>query len=578
MPKNLFPNINYSYKRILREACPSGDTQCYIDVLSNTQTQPYIEVIGDIWNTLGESIFPELCPNFVNSRSFNPDGVSIAVSGGGTIAYSSMIGYIRALLELEVSLGKNAFTSSQFISTVSGGSWFTGTYVMAKGTNKYSDSELLGANIDVTNINYESLNTVNFDNKNFMGQRAANAPVIPYMLEGFKKGIQPEFLWNYAVGKIFLSNYNLFGVNTSQNDYYASIMKRYNPSLPYPNLPPVNYPFWVCNASLLDTNIINNGATQIQLTPFYSGFHQLLGSNSDNTLIGGTWINTYAFGSIAPKKILSNIYCEPNKLKLKVPKYQGGPLTLENMIGTSSAAYAYITDEIAKTYFGQLVKFDPIYNFVCAKTPSRDRLSLTGDGGIVDDTGIMNLVARNCKYIISFNSNNYSYETSPGVYDFCNSGFMPLFGVYTGCSTTGNQPNNSVQIFPSSEWASFSQKFIDAISSGGPCYARAQLPVLPNPQNGVKGNYIVDLIVITLQPSTTFNSLLPTNISETFNDTRGPFPNFPTYALIGEDPLRLVQLSKSQINLLQCYTYWSIMSNNIIKQDIIDMYTQANIF
>jgi hypothetical protein len=359
-------------------------------------------------------------------------------------------------------------------------------------------------------------------------------------------------------------------------------MKTLNPSLKRAIIPPQDAPFWICNASLIDSNIINNGCTQIQFTPLYSGFPQILG-NTNNDFIGGSWVSTYAFGSLAPNKLLLNNNCNPNRLKLKVPTYQGGPLTLENIIGTSSSGYAFITYDIAKNLFGQLVKLDPIYNFICPKVPFKEVLSYTGDGGISDNTGIMNLVARNCKYIIAFNNTSDNFETSSGVYNFCNSSLLQLFGLYNqyNCSNTFNQPNiDSIQIFNSSDWVSFSQQFIDTSATGGPSYARAQLQVLPNLQNGIKGNYIVDLLVISLQPSTNYNILLPKNISDTFNDQRGPFPNFPNYATIGEDVAKLLQLTPSQINLLQCYTYWSInnSSKSELKNEILDMYVKANIF
>jgi hypothetical protein len=581
MPRINFPQINYEYKRYLSAACPNHDNECYYNVLLGANIKLNVEVIANLWNTLGDNIFPELCSDFVSDRYFNPNGVSIAVSGGGSRSYTSMIGYIRALLELDVYPGKNAFTSAQFISSVSGGSWFTGTYLMAMGTNNYSSKQLLGNYIEPININYITLNKINFDNNYFMGQSPSNAPVLPIMNEARKNGIKTEFLWNYAIGKIFLEKYNLLGSITSQNEYYSSIMQQLNPSLPIPKLPPQDFPFWICNASLIDNSIVNNGCTQIQFTPLYSGFPQILGTLSDNNIIGGSWVNTYAFGSLPPNQIIKNTNCNNNLLHLSVPLYQGGPLTLENMIGTSSAAYGYDTYAIAEKEFGKLVKLNPTYNFLCPLAPFKPKISYTGDGGVAENTGIMNLAARNCKFIIAFNNTPQEFNNS--FTGFCNSSLLPLFGLYSNynCPNMANQPNiDSVQIFESNSWASFSQQFLDTSASGGPSYARAKLNVLPNSQNGVTGNYIVDLLVISLQSSSNFNNLLPTEISSTFSDSHGPFPNFPNYATLYTNRIEVIQLTKSQINLLQCYCYWSIndISNLALKNEIIDMYTKAAIY
>lgn len=539
-------------------------------------------VKGNVWNTLGKSNFPELCPNFVSNKSFKPEGVSLAIGGGGSTAYIAMIGYLRALLELEISpgTGLNAFNSSQFISSNSGGSWFTGTYLFANGS-KFSSTDLLGKYIEPSNINVATLANTNFDNPIFMGQCIIDAPVIDFMKEGIKKGISTGFLWNYAIGKIFLNNYNLFGTLVSPNTYYASMMNKLNPNLPSPALPPSNAPFWICNASLLDKNILQNGITQIQFTPLYSGFPQILGSSSNNTLIGGNWVDTYAFGCLAPNSRLTNSGCKSTTLPLNVPKNQGGPLTLENMIGTSSSAYAYDTLAISELLFGKSVKLDPIYNFWSPNNPSVNQQSYTGDGGFSDNTGILSLVSRKCKYILAFLTPSSTFNSSET--GFCDSSLLELFGLFTqsSCSDIFKQPNkDSVQIFESSDWPSFSQQFLNTTQSGGPSYARAKLKVLPNAQNGVVGNYNVDLLVISLQPSSNFHSLLPTDITNKFSDSSGEFPNFPIFPIVGPNKFKFIQLTKPQVNLLQSYTYWSIndSSNLALKNEIIDLYSKSNIF
>ena len=67
--------------------------------------------------------FPELCANnMYGSRIPDINKVSIAISGGGSRSASTMLGYFRALNNLGY---KN---KAQYVSTVSGGSWFYGMY------------------------------------------------------------------------------------------------------------------------------------------------------------------------------------------------------------------------------------------------------------------------------------------------------------------------------------------------------------------------------------------------------------------------------------------------------------------
>jgi hypothetical protein len=557
--------------------------KCYYEAIYKDYYTNNVEVVADVWNTEGNNIFPELCPDFVSERKFDPEGVSIAISGGGTRSYTCMIGYLRGLLELDVKEGKTAFTSCQFVSSVSGGSWITGTYLMAKSYNNYTDKELLGEYIGPENINYITLNEKNWDNETFVGKPCIFAPLLYYMGQGYENGVKTEFLWNYAIGKIFLERYNISDALVSQNEFYATKMEKLNPNLPKPVLPPKDAPFWICNASLLDSNLIDKGATAIQFTPLYSGFPQILEANSGNYLIGGIWQNTYAFGSLVPDVEISNVGCDSNLLKLKVPLYQGGPLTLTNMIGTSSAGYAYVLYQAAEDLFGQGVKFDPIYNFWCPQKSYKNEISYTSDGYLCDNSGILNLLARNCKYIIAFDncSSSFIVSTDPITYNFCPSSLIPLFGLYNklDCEDLSTPPNpDSIQVFDSADFDLIKAQFILNINNGAPVFARQKLRVLPNKRNGIQGGYEVDLLVISLQPSTIYNSLLPSNISSTFLYSNGPFPLFPNYSTIGTDRAEIIQLTKSQVNLLQCYCQWSIRDFILLKNEIIDMFKISNIY
>jgi hypothetical protein len=182
----------------------------------------------DIWNTNNKPFFPELCDNLVNIRSFNPNGVSIAFSGGAPRAFTAMLGYMNALTKLKVG-DKNAVTAAQYLSSVSAGSFFFGTYLFAKGS-KYSDARLLGKLLPPRKITNKSLETLNSKNKYFMGQCILHTPIQNYLLEGQKKGIPNGYLWQYAIGKLFLTRYGLSKQIVTLNSYYYDLKtkKYYN--------------------------------------------------------------------------------------------------------------------------------------------------------------------------------------------------------------------------------------------------------------------------------------------------------------------------------------------------------------
>jgi hypothetical protein len=262
-------------------------------------------------------------------------------------------------------------------------------------------------------------------------------------------------------------------------------------------------------------------------------------------------------------------------------------LTLSDMIGTSSAAYvSFIYNIVNKLPLNILDDLNPRYNILCSKLPEQEKLLMTGDGGFCNNLGILSLVARNVKKVISFISDeNFVYILNNSIKkiditkensSFSQLDILSLFGLYeyseTNKDTGVNSNKNARQIFPKNTWDNIKAQLLNTKQKGGPIYARATLPVLQNKQYAVNGGYDVDLCIIVLQSSPIYNSLLPTNISSTFSDVNGKFPNFPNYPLFFTNKPELLSLTKEQINLLACYTEWSI-TNTELTNVIKDMYS-----
>ena len=93
-------------------------------------------------------------------------------------------------------------------------------------------------------------------------------------------------------------------------------------------------------------------------------------------------------------------------------------------------------------------------------------------------------------------------------------------------------------------------------------YSLNKLKVLPNKQFYIKGNYEVEILFIISQTS---------SITDTFSDKRGPFPNYPCYPTLFTNFPEIIRLTNAQVNLLSCYTEWSIMETEL-KKIITDFY------
>jgi len=528
----------------------------------------------NVWKTDGEAFFPELCNNFVNVKKYDPNGVSIAVSGGGSRSYTATLGYTSALLKIKIG-NKNAFNSAQYISTVSGGSFFFGAYLFARSA-KYSNNNLLGKILEPYEIDTRALATTNLKNKNFMGRSILHTPVENYLLEGQRIGIANGYLWQYVIGRVFLTPYKLSNRFVSLNSYYYKQLKAQNPFLPKAIYPPSNAPFWICNSTLGGVQLKNYGRISIQFTPYYSGIPQFVRNINNNQLVGGNWIDTCAFGGTKidnQQKNYSN-KCKSNRVGLTIQKNH--ILKLANIVGNSTSAQSYLTPDDIKQIFGKYVNLNPYYSFWSPTTKKyvsyENSTYYTADGGDSDNTGIITLLQRRCKSIIAFDNFTEVVKDSNNI---CSLSLLALFGIENNgdCPDYPYPFNTSLKVFKTSDWEKVTSQFTNNINNGGPCYARVKLDVLPNAIQGVEGNYTVDLLVIVLAESTRFNSFLPKQITESFTNPDSQFYDFPYLPFRGKTYNTLFQYTLSQVNLLASYAYWSI-HNTELKDVIMNMYSK----
>lgn len=197
-----------------------------------------------------------------------------------------------------------------------------------------------------------------------------------------------------------------------------------------------------------------------------------------------------------------------------------------------------------------------------------------GDGAYADNTGVISLVARGAKKIISIVSTDAHIVNTFLICDIA-----ALFGMATEqcISTQYVYGLNAGQIFEQADWTNnILPQLLKNFNSGGPTWARASLKVLPNPLHGVAGNYTVDILFYALQPSSMFNSLLPEEVRKEITASGNPFtsgklnyfPQYPT-VLTGGFTGGMISMSQAQSNALSSYTDWCMMQ---IQPEIQSMF------
>jgi hypothetical protein len=335
--------------------------------ISISYSEPFKNIfIAKVWETNPKEdiFFPEKCLPRFNKKNIT---VGLAYSGGGNRSFSSIMGYIRYINK--IGLYKNV----DYISSVSGGSWFNGVYsfAMSKG---FSPESLLGKSLDIKNMSVINLEKENFNNNYFMGKCLRDGQVIKHGLYALSpgNGIKYSDAWSYLIGKIFLEPYGLNqNVPCTLNKEMASQININNKTnLDILKLQDTD-PFWICNGTL--QSVGNDFIKEFlisEFTPMYSGF---LKSNilSNNLKIGGYVVETFAFGCQYPTKGLnySNIiekykeFCNKNPFLISANNIENKCFTLRDMLGISSSAYSkFYYDLTPKSKIPDLTLFTPTFN------------------------------------------------------------------------------------------------------------------------------------------------------------------------------------------------------------------------
>ena len=294
--------------------------------------------------------FPELCPSATIDYGINiPDinKVSLAISGGGSRSFTCMIGYFRALNRMGY---KN---KAQYVSSVSGGSWFYGLYSFCQGNPKFTDEILLGEScgfangiIDPSKITIEVLNDTNKSNSLYYGRIFEKKDLLEYVVEAIILPSVPiDLAYNYSIGKLILEKYGLNeDVPVATSLLHANDISSRNIFKGSPLVMPPNSPFWICNTTLFFNYVSESPYpfAVIPMTPLYSGVPQSITQN--NNTIGGYLVENFAFGNTeAP----TDIQISSNTLPCSLPyftslKKNNEIRTLRDMLGPSSIAFASV--------------------------------------------------------------------------------------------------------------------------------------------------------------------------------------------------------------------------------------------
>jgi len=298
-------------------------------------------------------------------------------------------------------------------------------------------------------------------------------------------------------------------------------------------------------------------------------------AGADRVLLGGGLVQTFAFGGSEPTKPMEQ-FGGPN-VEFVAPVR---PFSLPQAVGMSSAAFGGQMTNLGS--LGQSINPQVIAWPVTSKEHPRPQKAMTymvGDGGNLENTGILAMVQRGATKIAAMIQADVPMSTA---IDFCTvpashnpkgeitSQFSNLFGYAPSSDTSQMEFTVHNQIFNSSAFYPIMCELRKMSLAGKPLIIRKQLKVQANSFWGIKGGHVVDIAFFLLDKSSEFESLLPADSKQLLSS--GPvggltgFPNFKTCFQNGAD---LTEYTARQINLLAAQTEWSVLQQASIYQELL---------
>ena len=512
--------------------------------------------------------------------SLNLKKTGICMSGGGTRAMVAAVGQLKGLAHLGL------LDEVGYISCVSGGSWASVPFTYyTKGAT--DDDQLLGTIIPPEKLTLAGMKTFT---PGFLAA-AAHADLGATLLRELGK-VPSDELWIQGVRESYMQPFGVYDPTASKK-YFSldsatirEICAR-NPTLKMSDFllvrkgkTDLHRPYLVVNSSI--SGPFNNAPFKnpeplavFNYTPLGIGsavpLNPVFRSDNGQTntgQIGGGFIEPYAFGAFAPKVAPSNCLKGDGPsicLPLKMPKE---PFSIGDASGTSSSAF--VADLTALPLFPKLQDLSPKQTYwqvprIDSLLPQGEKY-IFGDGGNLENLGVITLIQRNVnKLVVFINSDkklNAAYDTiknpTPTAKDV-SSDILTLFGV----STNGSKDIKNNHIFPESDLNDLMAQFVKAKKAGRSIIANTTHSTMENDWWGIPKDRVVDIVWVYNDNATDYLNQLEREIRDQIKYANGlpSFKDFPNYKTIGEDALRLVQLSPKQINLLYQFSAWNVYSN-----------------
>lgn len=300
------------------------------------------------------------------------------------------------------------------------------------------------------------------------------------------------------------------------------------------------------------------------------------GNLVNTRLVGGGYVEPFAYDSTEPK------FLENNRVKAKVGTRRH-QFTLSDVVGTSGAAPQETLVVLGFQTLG-FPEYDhwPIPNARAGVAEDEEKPDLEayeyshGDGGHLDNLGVMPLLARGVDKIIAFVNTPTRFRPYEDCADTgCTPPRKPVYGqvlvddLVAMFRPIDAKPFNKVFTAGEQGLNDLYMDFAKDRELGQPLTSCRQYEVVENLLYNIKprAGYKPTICWVYLERAGAWLDKVAHNkniSAETCRDLvlgRGPYLNFPHYKTFFQEKLRIIGLETEQVNALSDLTSWSVLAS-----------------
>eukprot|EP00286_Rhodomonas_abbreviata_P019853 CAMPEP_0181311752 /NCGR_PEP_ID=MMETSP1101-20121128/13316_1 /TAXON_ID=46948 /ORGANISM="Rhodomonas abbreviata, Strain Caron Lab Isolate" /LENGTH=576 /DNA_ID=CAMNT_0023418527 /DNA_START=26 /DNA_END=1756 /DNA_ORIENTATION=- len=547
------------------------------------------------WQTNAQ--FPSI-EDFPEAKLFEDNGkpnTAIAFSGGGSRAFTTAMGYLAALHELDL------FENIRYIGGISGGGWAVTSFSFVQ--NVSDDTVLLGKIVQPEDIRLADLKTM--DERCIRGLVSKELTLIAaeayFTAAGGVHSVAEA--WSYGVSNVYLEPLGI-PPNTrfSWNQETVDDIKKRNPSLADETFTiPVNphRPFPIIGTALVGPT---QGAPYVEgtqnfsifeITPLYVGsmknlevdfqYHSDHGRVHTKS-IGGV-MEPFAFARAGGGAPTFGLGEKRSSGLLGVPA-PGTFLDLQFAAGSVSYAPGALFESIRIPALAEDLSMQFDYFSPAVALPQSEAMMFT-DGGCYENIPLISFIQRRVPKIVLFfmsavpllPADQWDVTTEPYSEDKISNDLSSFFGVVDNSIARWENRSYDIgknQVFATEDYAVVVQGLQAAQQEGSGIIATFNLTTVENLWWGVPAGLAFEITFSYLGRLSTWESLLtpemhglavpndPQTASDLSQDVQhGPFKNFPHYATKGGG------INAEQANLLADLSGWSVLQHEELFRRVL---------